>query len=422
MKMIISRCGAWLYGQSRSGNNQCTAGLIIIVKNMEAFKIQLYPYKEHPEIIKDLFGNRFDKPIDTLFPLFDYISTPVMEVGGWKRAYFIIQKGNLFGVIKDDGSIFISPKYVQVIPTEDNRFLLLSTDFKWGLIGIPSEYSSSKRGNIFNIPCRYDEIGDYSEGFYVVRNNGKYGFAPLIQENLSIYPSYDEVRPFHEGFAAVKRNGRWGFIDKTLSNISKFEFDEVFDYENGVADVWKNGEKHQISFNGNDINETEIPFGNSYELVGKYHEGLCAVQDKGRLGFIDTFGNIRIPLEYHYDYNSSYCDNANCFSEGFACVNKGGRWGYIDKQNRVVFPFILDSNKPILNGYSINSDGLHTSRLVTCNHFFNYTHGKEIPFFVDRPPRKSKSNSYDRGWSWNDLNDAYLAALEDDIRNEWNID
>lgn len=43
---------------------------------MKAFEIQLYPYKEHIEILKDLFGYRFKKTVDSLFPLFDYISSP----------------------------------------------------------------------------------------------------------------------------------------------------------------------------------------------------------------------------------------------------------------------------------------------------------------------------------------------------------
>ncbi len=389
---------------------------------MIAFKTQFYPYKEHPEIIKDFFGYRFRKPIDSLFPLFDYISDPVIDLGAWKNKYFLIQKGNLFGVIRDDGDILMPPEYVQVIPTESNRFLLLSTDFKWGLKGIPSESFPRMYADIFNIPCRYDEIGEYSEGFYVVKNNEKYGFAPLIQENLSIHPRFEDARPFHEGIAAVKMDGRWGFIDKTLFNITKFEFEEVDDFENGIAAVWKNGKQYQIFSNGNDTNENELHFGCEYEHVGKFHEGLCAIQDGGKLGFVDTVGNIRIPLEYYYDYSSCYSDNANLFSEGFACVKKGSFWGYIDKQNRVVFPFILDSYKPIYDGIAFNFDGFATSRLITCNHFFKYTHGLKIPFNVDRKPRKFKYDSYDCGWSRRDLEDAYMSALEDDISNEWNFD
>lgn len=386
---------------------------------MKAIETQLYPYKEYPEIIKEFLGYRFKKPIDSLFPLFDYISEPVLELGFWKEKYCIIQKGNLFGVIKDDGNIIVPPQYVQVIP-KDNKFLLLSTDFKWGLLGITPDNLLKNLKDIFFIPCKFDEIGDYSEGFFLVKSNGKYGYAPLVKDSLYINPQYEDARPFHEGIAAVMNNGKWGFIDKTLTRITQFEYDDVEDYKDGIVNVWKNGSQYQIDFEGNSQNTTENLFISDYQYIDDNHEGLRAVSDYYKLGFIDALGNIKIPMEYYP--NIGLLKNDNRFSEGFACVRKGDYWGYIDKRNRVVFPFVLEDYRPIINGYAIVDDGFLNHKIVTIKHFVDYLHGKDIPFRKERPPRKPRHDDYNSGWSSRDLQDAYEAALENDSSNEWNID
>lgn len=390
---------------------------------MKAIEIHLYPYKQYPQIIEEFLGNRFKKPIDSLFPLFDFISEPLFDhtqIFYWEHNYCIIQKGNLFGLIRDDGTVMVPPQYVQVIPTCKNRFSLLSTEFKWGVIGIKSDNFLPKYKDKFFIPCVYDEIGDYSEGFYVVKQDGKYGYAPLVKDSLYINPQFEDARPFYEGIAAVKKNGKWGFIDKTLTQITQFEYDEVDDFKDGTANVWKNGSQYQIDFEGNPQTAADKSFSSYYHKIGDSHEGLQAVTDCNSLGFIDASGNVKIPLEY--DQNEWSCEVQNCFSEGFACVCKGDYWGYIDKRNRIVFPFVLNVYSPIFNGYAIVSDG-SSSGIVTIKHFVDYLQGKKIPFRTERPPRKPRyEDDYDSGWSRRDLQDAYEAALEDDISNEWNFD
>ena len=44
-------------------------------------------------------------------------------------------------------------------------------------------------------------------------------------------------------------------------------------------------------------------------------------------------GNIVIPLEY---------DTVQPFSEGWAGAELNGKWGFIDKDNKVVIPFIYE--------------------------------------------------------------------------------
>lgn len=378
---------------------------------MRAFEIQFYPYKEHPEIIEEFFGYRFKKSVDSLFPLFDYISEPILEVGFFKERFFLIQKGNLFGVIQQNGSIFIPPKYVQVIPTEGERFFLMNTDFKWGFKGIIPESHERIYDNIIESPCIYDEIGEYSEGFYVVKSKEKFGYAPIIKDNICIYPQFEDAKPFHEGFAAVKMNGKWGFIDSIQSIVIPLEYENVGSFVDGKVEVWKDNRQYQIDFMGNAIKELHIPSECEYRRIGGFKEGLCAVEKDGHIGFIDTNENLIIPFEYN---KPGYLDDTPCFSEGFACVRKGHFWGYIDKHNHVVFPFVFDHNRPIRNGRAFVYDGNRVDfnyKLLTCKHFFDFLNGNKVPFRLERKPPMPKAD-YDSGWSRRDLQDAYEAAYE----------
>ena len=192
--------------------------------------------------------------------------------------------------------------------------------------------------------------------------------------------------------------------------------------------MWRDGGKLKIDFEGNDISKVQSLNGYDYKYHGTCHEGLYAVTRDNKLGFTNIHGNITIPIEYNQPrelYRTFVVPSTEVipsFSEGFACVQKGDYWGYIDKRNRVVFPFILDSYEPITNGYAIVSDGIPFSRIVTIAHFNKFLRNERIPFHVNRPPFKPKDDDFCSGWTRKELEDAYMAVLEDDIRNEWNFD
>jgi hypothetical protein len=85
-----------------------------------------------------------------------------------------------------------------------------------------------------------------------------------------------------------------------------------------------------------------VPIELGYDTVRGFSGGLSAVSRGGKWGFIDTSGDLVIPLEY---------DTVWDFDNGLAAVSKDGRWGFIDTSGNVVLP--LEYNRP----YSF-SDGL----------------------------------------------------------------
>ena len=74
-------------------------------------------------------------------------------------------------------------------------------------------------------------------------------------------------------------------------------------------------------------------FAGEYESATSFSEGLAAVRNGGKYGFIDKTG--RLVISYMYD-------GAYSFHEGLAAVKKGGKWGYVDKTGRLVISYMYD--------------------------------------------------------------------------------
>ena len=106
----------------------------------------------------------------------------------------------------------------------------------------------------------------------------------------------------------VQKNGKWGFFDG-FNTVIPAIYDEVFFFK----------------------------------------DGLAAVENEEKCGYIDPTGEVVIPLMY---------ETAMSFSEGLASVVSGGKCGYINKQNEVVIPFVYDAATPFEGGEAkVKKDG-----------------------------------------------------------------
>lgn len=85
---------------------------------------------------------------------------------------------------------------------------------------------------------------------------------------------------------------------------------------------------------------------NKYEFVGDFHEGLAYVaKDEKVSGYIDALGREVIPLMY--DYNMQIDSD---FKDGLALVWKNGKFGYIDRDNKMVIPIVYDDLREFSEG------------------------------------------------------------------------
>ena len=134
---------------------------------------------------------------------------------------------------------------------------------------------------------------------------------------------YDEVWDFDEGLAAVKLKGKWGFIDKLGKEVVPLKYDEVWGFDEGLAAVMLNGNWGYINKSGKLV----LPL--KYDDASDFSEGLTSVKLKGKWGVIDKSGKEVVPPKY---------DKVWIFKEGLAGVKLKGKWGFIDKSGKEVVP------------------------------------------------------------------------------------
>lgn len=180
---------------------------------------------------------------------------------------------------------------------------------------------------ISTYPRRFKAAGSFSEGLAPMRRwaDDKSGFIDGAG-NTAIDFRWDFARGFSEGLAAVGNllpgneeffhgvlippdhdsglrradmvNTNWGFIDKQGELVIPMEFAVVYNFHDGLARVarlvgdtlqWK-----YIDIYGNTVSTFEYDFFAS--PLDDY--GLELVRREGRLGIIDTEGNVVIPFEF----------------------------------------------------------------------------------------------------------------------------
>lgn len=224
------------------------------------------------------------------------------------------------------------------------------------------EYYEQTRYAINQSFSFFEETGLYSEGYYPVRIEGKWGYANPSGE-IQIKPVYEKATAFENGLALVLDNGQAAIIDTGGRRCTLFHGNaqDVSGFAGGFGAIRQQDGWHLV--NG------EAAIGKTaYESVGAYSGGLCAVQSggawilrdvdnntliSGSEGFsADSVGRVyameRIFVKKGSDY--ALCDksgkeitperyqDARPFVDGYAAVKKDGVWGFVSQDGVLVIP------------------------------------------------------------------------------------
>ena len=188
------------------------------------------------------------------------------------------------------------------------------------------------------IEPQFDWVGKFSEGLAAVMIEERIGYIDRNGE-LVIEPQFDYDQEidgfeyFSEGLAVVSFQDREydsfqkGYIDNQGKMAITPQFDQAYPFSEGIARVEVlTGNRLRYSF----IDRTgKIVFSHpSASEARDCCEGLAAVKIEQKWGYINRQGKIVIKPQFM---------GAQDFSEGLAAViDVGGRWGYIDKTGNLV--------------------------------------------------------------------------------------
>ena len=227
-----------------------------------------------------------------------------------------------------------------------------------------------KNGNFLSDQW-FDGAYDFREGFARVRLNDKWNFVDRNGNFLSDR-WLESVNDFSEGFAAVRLNGKWNFIGGNGRLISKQWFDGTDDFREGFARVLLNGKYNFIDRNGSLLSDQ------GFDYSVNFNDGFARVELNGKLNYIDRNGNFlsdrwfddtcgfsegfaRVELNGEMNFidrngdflSDQWFDYADDFSEGFASVGLNGEWNFIDRNGRFLSQQWFDYAYDFSEGFGI---------------------------------------------------------------------
>jgi len=190
-----------------------------------------------------------------------------------------------------------------------------------------------------------------SEGRIAIEEkaSGLLGFADL-QGNVVIPPQFTYVNEFSDGYTVVQfPEGDWGMVDANGAIIRRgMESDHWsgFTYIRGMRSL-QTGENEFSILNMQDEVLLTLKMENLVSLGVPIENGLSwfatdpSNQVNGwkdrKFGLVDIEGNIVSPAQWKLgDFEN------NGFSEGLQPVMQDGKWGYINTQGEIVIPLSYD--------------------------------------------------------------------------------
>lgn len=246
----------------------------------------------------------------------------------------------------------------------------------WGNQIIPDE----NRNILIN--TIYEQTRSFSEGLAPVCKNGQWGFVD--RNGKEVIPcNYDDVNYFNQGYCLVYEYAKYGTIQKR-GVIDKYNnviipLSEIYSDIYGIEDGYFSIES--------------IKFGH-FDLFGlEQISDIRKSNDKGEI-IMDLYGDdFALPNEYEW------CDDG--FVEGFLSVYKDGHWGVVDTRLRLIINCNYDKRIRFNNGIAFAiiskiTDVYDSSgHLLFCGEYSAINRFEEFGLFVCKADNDKRFDIYD---------------------------
>ncbi|MEI8360921.1 MAG: WG repeat-containing protein [bacterium] len=218
----------------------------------------------------------------------------------------------------------------------------------------------TKDGGSLNDEC-YDDVGRFSEGFCSVKQDNDCFY--INSKGEKVFGEYDEAGEFHNERAFVKFGDDTILIDNTGDELYEMYGEAVSDFKDGLAVIKEKDSCYFVGLDGEKVSNKKYQFlrqfsdgiawavvneeiiaidrgeniifksgqnfyGNSFNVVSDFYEGLASIMINGRWGYINKSGELAIKDSF---------SKTNPFVGDIAFVSKGGASYYINKKGEKVF-------------------------------------------------------------------------------------
>jgi hypothetical protein len=272
---------------------------------------------------------------------------PRFDVGWFAEEDFVeglspARSGENWGFIDTKGNWAVQPRYWRVEPFSEG---LAAVTGQLKGYDFPAAYIDKSGKPIMEFPKGLADAGPFSEGMAAVRLNGYSGVGKVgyIDRSGSAAIPYQFALggAFHEGLAAVVFDGRCYIEERGGGPRGTPPSVMPASSCGGVpADITVRCGEAFIDKTG------KVVF--RFEGVRDFSEGLAAVQENGKWGFIDPHGRFRIAPQF---------EAAGPYSLGLAAAKSGGKWGYVDQNGQWVIQARFTQADDFSDGLALTNEG-----------------------------------------------------------------
>ncbi|PRC90823.1 WG repeat-containing protein [Solimicrobium silvestre] len=271
-----------------------------------------------------------------------------------------------WGFADKNGKVVIQPKFsgnYYAPPRFSNGLAVIGASFIGTTIatfGLRTKYGYINKAGAFAIPAKFDEASDFSEDLASVRIGDKYGFIDT-SGRVVIEPTYDSPSYFKDGIAIVEVNNVSFMIDKKNKKIVDKGFPGLSAFSDGLARFEENGKVGFIDKKGDVKIKPTLDFGlEKSKQMMYFSEGLCQIElgknpatdspswIAGKFGYINKEGKMVINPQF---------DHVGPFKNGIAVASMYGKYGYINKSGEFVIPPIFANAGYFVDGVARVSGG-----------------------------------------------------------------
>ena len=262
-----------------------------------------------------------------------------------RSGYAAVQRNGLWGIVDRAGTLAIPCEWDDIEMLEDG--ILVCRDGLWGCIDF--------QGNVL-LPVEWTYVHDIIQSCYAVERDGLYGLVDS-QGNL--------VLPLERGVIGEE------WIDDTSYIIRGAEVStrQYFVLEHGIAKevqvehkptlytlpegyetaymttsagMWVKSKTEPVHYRLIDRNGRFLTE-NAWDDANNASCGLCLVKKEGKVGFVNDWGELVIPLVY---------DGAWEFTDDMALVRQGDERFWIDTQGNPLSDWGWTQGSRMRNGYA----------------------------------------------------------------------
>ena len=241
-------------------------------------------------------------------------------------------KSHYYGYADKSGNFVIEPRFDVALDFEDGK-AIVGVDGKYGLIDTSGRFLLEPISEI---------LPSFKDGYCEIVRDKKYGLVDSSYK-LFVEPKYDFIYAYKDDMLMVQRDAKYGFLDRAGKEVIEPRFAVAEDFHDGMARVsFYNKEGYIVKTYIDKQGRIALPEGRKWTSLGWFGEGLAAVQENGKFGYVDKSFRFVIPPQFRI---------AGFFSGGLAAAAlPGGKLGAIDRSGKFVIPPEYDSVGPFVGG------------------------------------------------------------------------